>query len=205
MDNSKALAFLSIFSHATVSLMLYRSPKNHVSLSPRVRHTRSKRSFPFHFTYRTKQPDISTSWSLLAGKFPSPSLPKFDLITFHHELKLPVQSLSCSPHPAEACDREYQTSKPFLERFHLKTWGDSRCNSRLVWEILRNGKTRHVMQQSLTGTDVHFCPYSHEKGTSKTYHLHSCHHTVPHHTEKIETLNIKLLYVITNNMKPVLF
>lgn len=77
--------------------MLYRSPKNHVSLSPRVRHTRSKRSFPFHFTYRTRQPEISTSWSILAGKFPSPSLPKFDIITFHHELNLPVQRLSCPP------------------------------------------------------------------------------------------------------------
>lgn len=95
----KALAFLSIFSHATVSLMLYRSPKNHVSLSPRVRHTRSKRSFPFHFTYRTKQPEISTSWTILAGKFPFPSLPKFDIIAFHHKLNLPVQSLSCSRHP----------------------------------------------------------------------------------------------------------
>lgn len=47
----ETLAFFSIFSQATVSLMLYRNPKNHVSLSPRVRHTKSKRSFPFHLTW----------------------------------------------------------------------------------------------------------------------------------------------------------
>lgn len=160
MKKKQTLAFLSIFSHATVSLMLYRSPKNHVSLSPRVRHTRSKRSFPFHFTYRTKQPEISTSWSALAGKFPPPSLPKFDIITFHHKLSLPVQSLSCSPHPAEACDREYQTHKPFLERFHLKTWADSRCNSRLVWETAnRNQKKREDEAGHAAIDHTHVCAF----------------------------------------------
>lgn len=49
----ESLALFSIFSQATVSLMLYWSPKNHVSLSPKVRHTKSKRSFPFHLTWST--------------------------------------------------------------------------------------------------------------------------------------------------------
>lgn len=49
----ESLTLFSIFSQATVSLTLYRSPKNHVSLRPRVRHTKSKRSFPFHLTWNT--------------------------------------------------------------------------------------------------------------------------------------------------------
>ena len=41
--------FLSILSQATVSLIVYCRPKNQVSRSPRVRQTKSNRSFPFHF------------------------------------------------------------------------------------------------------------------------------------------------------------
>lgn len=130
------LARLSIFSHATVSLMLYRSPKNHVSLRPKVWHTKSKRSFPFHLTWKTKQQEISKTlfalFTILSvkfsgvqfffqyeclGKFPY----HFDIETFHHNFNVPVQSLYRSPHPAEACDRVRHTHKPISEPFHLKT------------------------------------------------------------------------------------
>lgn len=48
------LTRLSGFSQAYVSFTIYLRPKNHVSLSPMVRHTRSNRSFPFHFTWETQ-------------------------------------------------------------------------------------------------------------------------------------------------------
>lgn len=49
ISQSSSPTFLSILSQATVSLIVYCSPKNQVSRSPRVRHTKSNRSFPFHF------------------------------------------------------------------------------------------------------------------------------------------------------------
>ena len=48
--------FLSILSQATVSLIVYCRPKNQVSRSPRVRHTKSNRSFPFHFICKGRNP-----------------------------------------------------------------------------------------------------------------------------------------------------
>jgi len=46
--------FLSILSQATVSLIVYCRPKNHVSRSPSVLHTRSNKSLPFHFTCKKR-------------------------------------------------------------------------------------------------------------------------------------------------------
>lgn len=46
-----SLTRFSGFSQAYVSFMVYLSPKNQVSLKPTVRHTRSNRSLPFHFTW----------------------------------------------------------------------------------------------------------------------------------------------------------
>ena len=50
-----SFTFFSILSHATVSLMMYWRPKNQFSLSPRVLHTSSNKSLPFHFTWKEKR------------------------------------------------------------------------------------------------------------------------------------------------------
>lgn len=63
LSSSSSPTFLSILSQATVSLIVYCSPKNQVSRSPRVRHTKSNRSFPFHFICNITNQEGNTLWA----------------------------------------------------------------------------------------------------------------------------------------------
>lgn len=131
-------------------------------------------------------------------------------VTFHHNFNVPVWSLSCSPHPAEACDREHHThTNPFHLRTSEPTQGAIPGWSGKRWvKITRNKTTSHAVQQQCQlglirhmHVEMHIfaCtlwPCLSKKATPKTYNLRNYHPS----NENWNLQHYVAVYVITNNI-----